>query len=98
MGCLVCAQHGRVANGVMASLIRFAEGTLKLVVNRAKSQSAPLKACSFLGFQIGVRGKVVWTAKVQARFKQRVREITRRNRGHRVHVSAEYINPIIWPI
>ena len=55
-------------------MIRFAEGTLKLVVNRAKSQTAPLKACAFLGFQIGVRGKVVWTAKALARFKQRVRE------------------------
>ena len=39
--------------------------------------------CSFLGFQIGVRGKVAWTAKALARFKERVREITRRNRGHR---------------
>jgi RNA-directed DNA polymerase len=26
----------------------------------------------------------IWTAKVLARFKERVREITRRNRGHRV--------------
>ena len=60
------------------------EGTLKLVVNRAKSRAAPLKQCAFLGFQIGARGKVVWTAKAQERFKQRVREITSRNRGHRV--------------
>ena len=57
---------------------------LKLVVNRAKSKSAPLKQCAFLGFQIGAVGKAVWTAKVYARFKQRVREITRRNRGHSV--------------
>ena len=68
----------------MVSLTRYVEGRLKLVVNRAKSQAAPLKQCAFLGFQIGAGGKVVWTAKAQARFKQRVREITRRNRGHRV--------------
>ena len=37
-----------------------------------------------MGFQIGIGGKVVWTPKVLARFKQRVRDITRRNRGHRV--------------
>ena len=43
-----------------------------------------LKTCAFLGFQIGRGGKPVWTAKALARFKQRVREITRRNRGHRV--------------
>ena len=69
---------------MMASLIRFAEDKLKLVVNRVKSQTAPLKACAFLGFQIGPRGKAAWTAKALARFKERVREITRRNRGHRV--------------
>ena len=34
--------------------------------------------------EIGTRGRVVWTAKAHARFKQRVREITRRNRRHRV--------------
>ena len=44
----------------------------------------PLRQCTFLGFQIGARGRAVWTAKAHARFKQRVREITRRNRGHRV--------------
>jgi RNA-directed DNA polymerase len=80
---IVMVKSPRAAGRVMASLIRFAEDKLKLVVNRAKSQTAPLKACSFLGFQIGVRGKVAWTAKALARFKERVREITRRNRGHR---------------
>jgi len=81
---IVMVKSARAASRVMASLIRYAEEKLKLVVNRAKSQTAPLKACAYLGFQIGVRGKVVWTAKALARFKTRVREITRRNRGHRV--------------
>jgi len=81
---IVMVRSTRAAKRVMASLIRYAEETLKLVVNRAKSRAAPLKACAFLGFQIGVRGKVTWTAKALARFKQRVREITSRNRGQRV--------------
>ncbi len=71
---VVMVKSAKAAQRVMASLIRFAEDKLKLVVNRAKSQAAPLKSCSFLGFQIGVRGKVTWTAKALARFKQRVRE------------------------
>jgi hypothetical protein len=37
-----------------------------------------------LGYQIGYKGKLVWTEKVQHRFKERIREITRRNRGHNV--------------
>ena len=81
---LVMVQSAKAAARVKESLIRFVEGKLKLVINRAKSQAAPLKRCSFLGFQIGARGKVVWTVKVLKRFKERVREITSRNRGHRV--------------
>jgi len=33
---------------------------------------------------MGQQGKAIWTAKALARFKYRVREITQRNRGHRV--------------
>jgi RNA-directed DNA polymerase len=87
---LVMVKSARAAERVMASLTRFVDGRLKLVVNRAKSQAAPLRKCTFLGFQIGARGRAVWTDKAHARFKARVREITRRNRGHRVqHVIDE---------
>ena len=81
---VVMVKSAKAAQRVMASLIRFAEDKLKLVVNRAKSRAAPLKACAFLGFQIGKRGQVMWTVKALARFKERVREITSRNRGCKV--------------
>ena len=81
---LVMVKSVKAAERVMASLTRFVEGRLKLVVNRAKSKAAPLKQCAFLGFQIGAQGRAVWTAKAHASFKRRVRSITRRNRGHRV--------------
>ena len=81
---LVMVRSATVAQRVMKSLTRFIEGTLKLVVNQTKSKVAPLKQCAFLGFQIGWRGKVVWTAKALERFKQRIREITSRSRGHNV--------------
>lgn len=81
---LVLLKSAKAAERVMASLTRFVETKLKLVVNRVKSKTAPVRQCAFLGFQIGVRGKAVWSAKSRLRFKQRVREITRRNRGHRV--------------
>ena len=81
---LVMVKSAKAAERVMASLTRFVEGQLKLVVNRDKSKSAPLKQCTFLGFQIGSRGRAVWTIESHARFKRRVKELTRRNRGHRV--------------
>lgn len=81
---LIMVRSAKAAQRVMGSLTRYVEGQLKLIVNRAKSKVAPLGQCAFLGFQIGKLGKVEWTAKAYARFKQRVKEITRRNRGHRV--------------
>jgi hypothetical protein len=56
------------------------EGRLGLVVNRQKSQAAPLVRCTFLGFQIK-RGRVVWSEKALRRFKERIQEITSRSRG-----------------
>jgi RNA-directed DNA polymerase len=58
---LVLVKSAKAAQRVMGSLTRFVEGRLKLVVNRAKTQAAPLKQCAFLGFQIGTRGRAVWT-------------------------------------
>ena len=81
---IVLVKSAKAAQRVMASLIRYCEGRLKLVVNRAKSRAALLKTCVFLGYQIDHRGKLVWSEKALHRFKERVREITRRNRGHRV--------------
>jgi hypothetical protein len=81
---IVLVKSAKAAQRVMASLIRYCEGRLKLVVNRAKSRAALLKSCVFLGYRIDHRGKLVWSEKALHRFQERVREITRRNRGHRV--------------
>lgn len=78
---IVLVKSARAAERVMASLTRYVEGKLKLVVNRTKSKTAPLKECPFLGFTITGRGKIVWSEKARLRFKQRIREITSRSRG-----------------
>ncbi|MCB1225893.1 MAG: hypothetical protein KDK99_08805 [Verrucomicrobiales bacterium] len=72
------------AQRVMESVTRFIERKLKLVVNGTKSKSGPLIESSFLGFCISSRGSIKWTAKAYARLKQRIKDITRRNRGHTV--------------
>lgn len=89
---LVLVKSAKAAERVMNSLTRFVEGSLKLTVNRAKSKAAPLKQCAFLGLQIGRGGKVVWSAKTLAGFKSRVKNITRRNRGHRVQDVIDELN------
>ena len=81
---IVLVKSAKAAQRVMDGLIRYCEGRLKLVVNRAKSRAALLNTCVFLGYQIDRRGRLVWSEKARLRFKERVREITSRNRGHRV--------------
>jgi RNA-directed DNA polymerase len=89
---IVMVKSKNAAKRVMASLIRYCEGRLKLVVNRAKSRAAQLKSCSFLSYRLNNRAKLAWTEKARIRFKQRVREITRRNRGHKVKDVIDELN------
>ena len=86
---IVLVKSAKAASRVMASLVRYCEGRLKLVVNRAKSRCTQLKFCEFLSYGVDRKGRLVWTQKALHRFKQRVREITRRNRGHRVQVVID---------
>jgi RNA-directed DNA polymerase len=78
---IVLVKSAKAAQRVMDSLIRYCEGRLKLVVNRAKSRAALLKSCVFLGCQIDRRRRLVRSARALHRFKQRVRE--RERSGHR---------------
>jgi len=77
---VILLRSERAAGRVMESGTRFLEETLGLPVNRNKSQVAPAKDVEFLGFQI-YRGKIRISMKARKRFKDRVRELTRRNNG-----------------
>ncbi len=89
---IVTVKSANAAKRVMASLIRYCEGRLLLTVNRAKSRAAPLKSCAFLSYRLNHRAKLAWTEKARHRFKERVREITRRNRGHKVQTVIDELN------
>ena len=89
---IVMVKSANAAKRVMASLIRYCEGQLQLIVNRAKSRAAPLKSCMFLGYQLNNRAKLAWTDKAHHRFKERIKEITSRNRGHNVQTVINELN------
>lgn len=84
---LILVKSAKAAQRVMESVATYVEVKLRLVVNRTKSKCAPLAECEFLGFKISKQGKVKWTEKSMKRCKQRMKEITRRNRG----ASAEVV-------
>jgi len=71
----------RAGERILRSIRSYLATELKLIVNETKSRVVPLAEASFLGFQI-VRRKVRWTAKSQAKFKAKVKQITKRTRGH----------------
>ena len=64
------------------SVERYLTRKLKLVVNRQKSRICRTDAVEFVGFVFaGYGGQIRVSQKNVTKFKDRVREITRRNRG-----------------
>jgi len=75
----VCTK--RAGERVMASVRRFLEGRLKLKVNGEKSAVAFVEGRKFLGHRLLRGGKLGIAPKALERMKDKVRAITRRNRG-----------------
>jgi RNA-directed DNA polymerase len=66
---------------VLASLTAFLEGKLRLRVNHAKSAVAIVQERKFLGHRLLVDGTLTIAPASLDRARDRIREITRRNRG-----------------
>lgn len=66
---------------VLASVTKYLEEHLKLRVNRSKSAVASVKERKFLGHRLLADGTQTIAPKSLERARDRVREITRRNRG-----------------
>lgn len=75
---VIVVRSERAAHRVMGSTQKFLESELGLPVNTEKSQVAPIREISFLGFSI-LRGMIKVSNKAQGKFKNRIRELTRRN-------------------
>ena len=79
--CNIYVRSMAAGQRVMASVTRFLEDKLKLRVNREKSAVAPVGERKFLGYRLISNGRLGISPKSVLRAKQRIREITRRNRG-----------------
>jgi group II intron reverse transcriptase/maturase len=77
---------------VMESVSNFIERKLKLIVNKDKSQVCEVNQTKFLGYSIQKDGNLSIAKKSIDRFKEKVRRITKRNRGIKFEqVIAELI-------
>jgi RNA-directed DNA polymerase len=91
--CNIYVRSERAGHRVMASLTRFIEQKLKLRVNRDKSAVARPWRRKFLGFSFTAHRepKRRIAGESLQRFKQRVRQITRRNKGQSISQMAGHL-------
>jgi RNA-directed DNA polymerase len=79
---LVFTKTSKAAERVARSIEEFLTRKLKLVINHDKSRICKTAGVEFLGFAFeGYGGQIRVSPKNTKKFKDRVREITRRNRG-----------------
>lgn len=93
--CNIFVKSERSANRVMESLIVFIEEKLKLKVNREKSGVRKCDQVKFLGHTIEQNGKIRIADAGIVRFKQKIREVTKRNRGLATGQIIREVNRII---
>jgi len=82
---IILVKSKRAGERVLASVTRFLETKLKLLVNTDKSHVVKTTQSKFLGFTFK-RGAIKWHDKTLHKFKRQVRILTNRNWG----VSMQY--------
>jgi RNA-directed DNA polymerase len=95
--CNIYVRSEKAGRRVMASLTRFIEWRLKLQINTEKSAVARPWHRSFLGFTVkddSVFRRCI-ADKAVTRFKDRVRELTRRHRGVSLEKMIADLNPFV---
>src|SRR5438132_13188615 len=95
--CNIYVRSERAGQRVMESISRFITQKLKLKVNEAKSAVARPQERKFLGFSFtaGPYIKRTIAPKSLERFKQRIRDITRRAKGARMKMPIQELAPYL---
>lgn len=93
--CNIYVRTQAAGERVMASVTVFLERQLRLQVNREKSKVAPVEACEFLGYRILRDGRLALAPKSLERAKERIRKITRRNRGISLEAVIQELNSFL---
>jgi len=88
---LILLKSERAAMRVMDGIVKYLEEELHLPVNTEKSEVARIKDVTFLGFQI-LRGKIRVSNDARVRFKDKIRELTRRNNPLSMYQNIQALN------
>jgi RNA-directed DNA polymerase len=79
--CNIYVRSKQAGERVIQSITRFLEAKLRLRVNQAKSAVAHVQGRKFLGYRLLRGGRLGIAPASLKRVKDRIRQITRRNRG-----------------
>ena len=90
--CNIYVKSLRAGERVLKSIKQFLEKRLKLKVNETKSACAPVEERQFLGYRFSGGGKLVIAQHSLERVKDKVRKITRRNRGVSLEIVISELN------
>jgi len=93
--CNIYVQSQAAGERVLQSVTEFLEGRLRLRVNHAKSAVAPVQERKFLGHRLLPDGTLTIAPKSLERAQDRVREITRRNRGVSLEQQIQELNSFL---
>jgi group II intron reverse transcriptase/maturase len=88
---LILLKSERAAKRVMTAIVGYLERELSLPVNKDKSEVAEIKDVTFLGFQIFL-GKIRVSKRARRKFKDKVRELTRRNNPLSMYQIIQELN------
>ncbi len=90
--CNIYVRSRKAGERVMEGVTRFIAGKLRLKVNETKSKVAPSRDCAFLGYTIGGKGMLRISKKSKKRMTDRLKGMTRRNRGRKFETVIKEIN------
>ncbi|RPI50487.1 MAG: group II intron reverse transcriptase/maturase [Chloroflexi bacterium] len=93
--CNIYVRSRKAGERVMSSMVDFIEQKLKLKVNREKSGVRHCSDVKFLGYTIMPEGGIRVADKSIERLKDKVRELTRRNRGVGFDQVIRELNTVI---
>ena len=93
--CNIYVKSRKAGERVMASITSFIEKKLKLKVNHEKSGVRHCSDVKFLGYTLMPEGGIRVADKSIDRLKDKVREITRRNRGVKFEQVIKELNMVI---
>jgi RNA-directed DNA polymerase len=88
---IILVKSERAANRISESVTLFLKEKLGLIVNKEKSQITRVSNVEFVGFEI-FRNKIRIGTRARTKFKQRVKELTKRNNPLSTYTVIQELN------